>query len=57
MMDVMEERERHGESDSIQKVRHVIVALRKIAERLEDLLTQDINDSTLVSEWAETDKL
>ena len=29
--------------------------LRKIADRLEDLLTQEINDSTVVSEQAETD--
>ena len=33
----------------------MIVVLRKIADRLEDLLTQDINNSTMVSEWAETD--
>ena len=41
----------------IGKYRHLtikIVALRKIADRLEDLLTQDINDSTMVSEQAET---
>ena len=37
----------------------VIVALNdeKEAEGLENYLTQDINNSTLVSEWAETNKL
>ena len=34
-----------------------IVALRKIADRLEDLLTQDISNSTMVSEWDETDRI
>ena len=33
----------------------MIVALRKITDRLEDLLTQEINNSTMVSEQAETD--
>ena len=32
----------------------MIIVLRKIADRLEDLLTQVINDSTMVSEQAET---
>ena len=32
-MDVMGERERHRESDNIQNVRHVIVALREIADK------------------------
>ena len=50
-------RERCRESNSSQKVQQTIVALRKIAERLEDLLTQDINNSTMVSEQAETDEL
>ena len=54
-MDAMEERERCGESNSSQKVWHAIVVLRKIAERFEDLLIQDINNSTMVSEQAETD--
>ena len=31
--------------------------VKKIAERLEYLLIQDINDSTMVSEWAETNEL
>ena len=32
-VNVIGERERHGESDSSQKVRHAIVALREIANR------------------------
>ena len=32
----MGERERRGESDNSQKVRHTIVALREIADKLEN---------------------
>ena len=32
-IDVMEERERCGESDNSQKVQHTIVALREIADK------------------------
>ena len=32
-MDVMEERERHGEFDSSQKVRNTIVVSREIADK------------------------
>ena len=57
MMQMQWERERCGESDNSQKVRHTIVALREIADKLENQLTQEIKDSTLVSEWAKTDEL
>ena len=52
-MDAMEERERCGESNS-QKVWHTIVALREIADKAWELVNSRNNDSTLVSEQAET---
>ena len=50
MMDVMEERERCGESESSQKVQHMIVALREIADKAWELVNsknKQLNDG----EW------